>query len=441
MDSRLYRNAGLPVPDDSNDDDLRAAVVILALLQTFQIGAVAAVSQRTWEHTPDSEGDSRSPVANITQARAYGRWLLQAPDRMFKDLFRMKKTVFFELCRYLRNNNPELEDGRQGLELKVMIFLWICAYNETQRNTAYRFYTSQGQVSAVFHQLISPMRRLHTKFVHLPKPGHLSPRVELDRKMQQFNGTLGAVDGTHIPAFIAEGKQTRFRSYKNNISQNVFAVVSFEGLFLYILAGAEGSLHDSSLFREAMTRSFRIPHGRLYLADSGFGVQRGILVPFAIYTYHLQDWRLTGEKPANKEELYNFRHAQLRVIVEQVFGRCKRKFKIIRCSAPEYKLQHQITLIYALTALYNFIQLEGKEPEAAYEQMEETLTPEEREDLEKARRRANSVVGSLSSLRYRELIARWLWQDCEEARAAREESDDEDVFAPLEEMELDNEYI
>ena len=45
----------------------------------------------------------------------------------------------------------------------------------------------------------------------------------------------------------------------------------------YVLAGAEGSLHDSVLLRRALMKSFRLPKGRFSLADAGFGSRRGII--------------------------------------------------------------------------------------------------------------------------------------------------------------------
>ncbi|KAG6249326.1 hypothetical protein E4U23_002240, partial [Claviceps purpurea] len=49
----------------------------------------------------------------------------------------------------------------------------------------------------------------------------------------------------HVP--VAE--QRRFRSRKGGIFHNVFAAVTFEGRFVYVLAGAEGSIGDASLIR------------------------------------------------------------------------------------------------------------------------------------------------------------------------------------------------
>ncbi|KAG5998487.1 hypothetical protein E4U52_008078 [Claviceps spartinae] len=55
-----------------------------------------------------------------------------------------------------------------------------------------------------------------------------------------------AIEDDHTPAFVPLPKQKRFWSRKSIISQNVMVAASFEGLFTYILVGAEGSIIDAT---------------------------------------------------------------------------------------------------------------------------------------------------------------------------------------------------
>lgn len=43
--------------------------------------------------------------------------------------------------------------------------------------------------------------------------------MDLEPACVQVNGAIGAIDGTHIPAFVPLQKQKRFWSRKSNISQ------------------------------------------------------------------------------------------------------------------------------------------------------------------------------------------------------------------------------
>ena len=56
----------------------------------------------------------------------------------------------------------------------------------------------------------------------------------------------------------------------------------------------------------------------------------------------------------NKEELFNLHHSSFYNMVEKIFGVTKRRFQIFK-SVPEYHFNTQISLIFAVTALHNFI--------------------------------------------------------------------------------------
>jgi hypothetical protein len=58
--------------------------------------------------------------------------------------------------------------------------------------------------------------------------------------------------------------------------------------------------------------------------------------------------------PANKEELFNLRHASARNVIERIFGVMKRRFHIL-VNPPEYSMDIQARIPPALCALHNFI--------------------------------------------------------------------------------------
>jgi DDE superfamily endonuclease len=58
--------------------------------------------------------------------------------------------------------------------------------------------------------------------------------------------------------------------------------------------------------------------------------------------------------PANKEELFNLRHASARNVIERIFGILKHRFRIL-VFPPEYSMELQARIPAALCALHNFI--------------------------------------------------------------------------------------
>jgi hypothetical protein len=59
-------------------------------------------------------------------------------------------------------------------------------------------------------------------------------------------------------------------------------------------------------------------------------------------------------RPANPRELFNLRHAQLRNVVERIFGVVKRRWAILT-RPPEFDMDIQARIPSALAALHNFI--------------------------------------------------------------------------------------
>jgi DDE superfamily endonuclease len=81
-----------------------------------------------------------------------------------------------------------------------------------------------------------------------------------------FNDCLGALDGTHVGIHVPIELQPRYRNRKGTLSQNILAVCNFDMVFVYILAGWEGSAHDSRVLGDAQTfKGFSTPVGKYWL--------------------------------------------------------------------------------------------------------------------------------------------------------------------------------
>ena len=76
-----------------------------------------------------------------------------------------------------------------------------------------------------------------------------------------------AINGTHVHAFVSPEIQGRFRGRKDGTTQNVLAAICFDLKFTYVLAGQEGSAHDSRVLNDAFARpgGFSIPEGIIRL--------------------------------------------------------------------------------------------------------------------------------------------------------------------------------
>ncbi len=114
-----------------------------------------------------------------------------------------------------------------------------------------------------------------------------------------FKGCIGALDGTHIPAHVPELQRASYRNRKGQVSQNVLAASSMDMRFVYVLPGWEGSASDSRVYEDARTTDFKVPEGRYYLADAGYGSCDALLVPYRGVRYHLKEWGQVGDRYAS----------------------------------------------------------------------------------------------------------------------------------------------
>lgn len=98
------------------------------------------------------------------------------------------------------------------------------------------------------------------------------------------------MDGTHINCCPSAIDRQAARNRKGGISQNCLACVSFSMRFLYFLSGWEGSVANGTMYSRSRLVDLRIPQGKFYLADAGFGVCDSLLVPYHGVRYHLAEW-------------------------------------------------------------------------------------------------------------------------------------------------------
>jgi hypothetical protein len=228
-----------------------------------------------------------------------------------------------------------------------------------------------------------------------------------------FKNAIGALDGSHIPISVKASDQGRYRNRKKFISQNVLGVCNFDLTYSFVVAGWEGSATDSRVLHETIAkRDLIIPDGKFYLGDAGYGLSSGVVTPYRGVRYHLKEWGKGNMKPQNKKELFNLRHAQLRNVVERIFGVTKKRFPILDRYTENWSIETQTRMIFALFMLHNFIHNHGGdsiEDEAEEDHREASLRmqPEEAVDDDED---SNSLDYSEGS-RLRDSIATEMWND------------------------------
>jgi DDE superfamily endonuclease len=78
---------------------------------------------------------------------------------------------------------------------------------------------------------------------------------------------------------------------KGYLSQNCLFICDVDFFSIYSLCRWDGSVADAALWNDAHTNDLRIPPGKYFLADAGFGSSDVLLVPYCGVHYHLKEWR------------------------------------------------------------------------------------------------------------------------------------------------------
>ncbi|KAJ4791508.1 nuclease [Rhynchospora pubera] len=294
---------------------------------------------------------------NETGAERITRHLNSHPS-VCHNHYRLNPSNFRILCDELKLRGLECQ-GDVILEECVGMFLQMVAQGTTMRGLAEDFQHSEETVWRYIHLVRAGLLRMKRDYIKLPGPdAQVHPKLREGTQYYAFKDAIGAIDGTHIPAFpdTDEEFKERWRNRKGNITQNVMAAVDFDGRFVAVLAGWEGSGHDSLILRKAVEKGFTIPEGRYYLVDGGYPNTHQFLSPYRGITYHLAQFRQRRmeNRYENGQELFNHRHAQLRNVVEKTFGILKGRFRLLK-DMHQYKYDFQTDIVLACCVIHNFL--------------------------------------------------------------------------------------
>jgi hypothetical protein len=345
-----------------------------------------------------------------------------AAPRIF-NATRLSQAQFEALLQWLISNTSFKDSKHVSAGEKLIIFLYICAHNASYRSIQELVHHSTSTIHVAFTETLDALCALHRHVVKLP-PAETPEVISSSGKFYpMFKDAIGALDGTHIPICVSREKskdaQVPWRCRKGYNSQNVLAAVDFDMNFVYVLAGWEGSAHDCRVLRNAvLEKGFKAPTDKYYLADAGYSSFNGLcLTPYHKVRYHLREWGTVNQRPKTPEELFNLRHSSLRITIERTFGVLKMRFPILKVVHEGFSIATQVKLVYALTALHNFLNKHGARPEEEWAELERISRAE---DLyEPVARYNEEMLGDSGAEQRRDEIAELMWTSYHEELARR----------------------
>lgn len=260
-------------------------------IETMLVLNLASVGQQVGEYLTDTFKEKEPCRTSILSGEDWTQEVLNGNPRRIVECCRMNLKVFGKLVSALTVKGLLMPTKSCSVEQQILIFLHITGQNASNRNAQERFQHSGETISRHFTSVLDALITLSPEYIQLPNPSTIPSEIFTNSKFfPYFKDCIGAIDGTHISASITPDQQAPFRNRKGSISQNVLAACSFDLLFVYILAGWEGSANDGRVLQDALEKKFNVPDGKYYLADAGYGNTLKFLAPYRGIRYHLKEW-------------------------------------------------------------------------------------------------------------------------------------------------------
>lgn len=189
-----------------------------------------------------------------SQGWKWVRETLNTPGESY-NMFRMESHAVLKLEKILVSNGW-LHPSKEMTSLEaIVMFLWSCAHSETNRNVQNKFGKSGETVSRKFGEVLDGLCLLAKEIVKPPDFNffEVPAKIKDDRKFwPYFEGCIGAIDGTHIPAIVPTKDQVRYIGRKGYPTQNVMLVCNFDMLITFVVVGWPGTAHDTRILSSAI---------------------------------------------------------------------------------------------------------------------------------------------------------------------------------------------
>ncbi|KAF5367459.1 hypothetical protein D9758_003825 [Tetrapyrgos nigripes] len=273
----------------------RQVLITTIIAVTGAIGAIHSYNERRYDPEPYH--------TSVLSGEEWVKELRKGHSEHMKNNLGVGRCVFKKLKSELQKEGNLKSRRFVGISEIVATFLYQAVTNLSVRKVAERFQRSLEAISRNFHDVLEALvsDTFRSKYLRHPDPDTVHRVILQNPKFYPFfKDCLGAVDGSHFLVRPPASARFPYRDRGGNLSQNILAACDWDMVFSFVMTGWEG-----------------------------FPLCDKLIVPFHNVRYHLCEWEAASIRPVCKEELFNLRHAQLRNVIERIFGVVKRQWKIV----------------------------------------------------------------------------------------------------------------
>jgi hypothetical protein len=145
----------------------------------------------------------------------------------------MSKECFILLLDFMRTRGSLMDSNHICAGQKLMIFITMLK-GKTNREIHYMWQHSGSTISHIVDEVLAAFELVQDLLTIAPTIGVPDEIRNDPRFFPFFENCRGAVGGSHIDCFTTD---PLYRNRKKTMSQNVLAVVNFDLIFSYVLAG------------------------------------------------------------------------------------------------------------------------------------------------------------------------------------------------------------
>eukprot|EP00918_Siedleckia_nematoides_P082992 GHVU01181954.1.p1 GENE.GHVU01181954.1~~GHVU01181954.1.p1 ORF type:complete len:340 (-),score=9.86 GHVU01181954.1:60-1079(-) len=223
----------------------------------------------------------------------------------------------------------------------ILATLHYLAGHERQLSIAHELRISQSTVSRAVAAVTRALSRHANEFIRYPTEAADIARVSEDfLQYCGIGGVTGAIDCTHVQVRKPPVDAHNYFNRKGKMTLNIQATCSLSGVVTSLVAKWPGCTHDAFILRNCGLWTHFETRRRvgILLGDSGYPCREWLLTP---HTYPPR---------GRRQKDFNKCHCKGRVIIEQVFGRVKRRFRILQgpIATKHRIIPHVITACFVL---------------------------------------------------------------------------------------------
>lgn len=275
--------------------------------------------------------------------------------------FRMRKTIFQQLCDILRPHlQRQLTTFRNPVpvEQRVAIGIWRLATNVGFQTISHLFGIGQSTAVTIANDVASVIvNKMLPLYIKTPSEEEFKLIIQGFKDKWSFPQCGGAIDGTHIGILAPTDSPADYYNSQGFYSVILQGVVDHRLRFWDINVGWPGKVHDARVFGNSSLYE-RGQSGRVFpQITERFGGKSVPVVILGDAAYPLLPWLMTpypeNEHTTPAQLSFNTHLSRARVTVVRAFGRLKERWQCLmkRCDC---NINNINTVISACCVLHNF---------------------------------------------------------------------------------------